>query len=235
MGGSLHLNPIAQPLPQPWDRLTDVSHRHIMHLHLDAVGGVAGDMFIAAVLDAFPDLREPHAQRDSRGRTAGGGRLVGVVEHRDHALTGLRFLVEDPPIRRTAARTCTACIMRTTRRRSREIRDNLQASALAAGGEASVRWQSSALLAEVEGKIHGTATDEVSFHELGGWDSIADIVGAAALDRRAARRRPGRCPRCRSGAGGPRPRTACCRCRHRRPRCCSRVTSSSTTDSPASA
>jgi uncharacterized protein (DUF111 family) len=33
----------------------------------------------------------------------------------------------------------------------------------------------------VEGKIHGAPTDEVSFHELGGWDSIADIVGAAAL------------------------------------------------------
>ena len=29
-----------------------------MHLHLDAVGGVAGDMFIASVLDAFPDLRD---------------------------------------------------------------------------------------------------------------------------------------------------------------------------------
>ena len=27
------------------------------HVHLDAVGGVAGDMFVAALLDALPGLR----------------------------------------------------------------------------------------------------------------------------------------------------------------------------------
>ena len=26
-----------------------------MHIHLDALGGVAGDMFAAALLDAFPE------------------------------------------------------------------------------------------------------------------------------------------------------------------------------------
>ena len=28
------------------------------HVHLDAVGGAAGDMFVAALLDALPDLRQ---------------------------------------------------------------------------------------------------------------------------------------------------------------------------------
>jgi hypothetical protein len=69
-----------------------------MHLHLDAVGGVAGDMFIAAMLDAFPDLREPML---SSIRAAGLPPEVTctVLEHRDHALTGLRFIVDDPRTR----------------------------------------------------------------------------------------------------------------------------------------
>ena len=66
-----------------------------MHLHLDAVGGVAGDMFIAAVLDAFPELREPML---AQIRAAGLPPEVECrpVEHSDHALTGLRFSVNDP-------------------------------------------------------------------------------------------------------------------------------------------
>ena len=30
-----------------------------MHIHLDLIGGIAGDMFVAAMLDTFPDLEKP--------------------------------------------------------------------------------------------------------------------------------------------------------------------------------
>ncbi|MCW5624966.1 MAG: LarC family nickel insertion protein [Burkholderiales bacterium] len=142
-----------------------------MLVHLDAVGGVAGDMFIAAVTDAFPHLRE--------GMLA-AIRAAGLPEsivcrfeaHDDHALTGSRFLV-DIPEDSTAAPA-------HGHRDFADIRTALAAAPLAPTvAERAIAIFT--LLATVEGKIHGADPDAVSFHELGEWDSIADIVGAAYL------------------------------------------------------
>jgi len=145
-----------------------------MHIHLDAVGGVAGDMFIAAMLDAFPDLRDGML---AAIRAAGlpPDVHVGFAEHQDHALTGLRFRVIEP---------CAAELLVAAHHHPHtpfaDIRAHLQACALTP----AVRDRAIGIfsvLAEAEAKVHGKTIDTVSFHELGEWDSIADIVGAAFL------------------------------------------------------
>ena len=145
-----------------------------MHIHLDAVGGVAGDMFIASMLDAFPDLRGGML---AAIRAAGlpADVHVGFAEHQDHALTGLRFRVIEP----RAAELLVAA-HHHPHTPFADIRAHLQACALTpAVREHAIGIFS--VLAEAEAKVHGKTVDTVSFHELGEWDSIADIVGAAYL------------------------------------------------------
>ena len=137
-----------------------------LYAHLDAVGGVAGDMFVAAVLDARPELRD--------GLMAALG-MIGAPDdvafdvraHDDGTMTGTRFVVDMADVAGGHVPF-------------RDIRANLEATDL----PAPVKQRAVAifaLLAEAEGRVHGIAPDDVTFHEVGAWDSIADIVGAAHL------------------------------------------------------
>ena len=152
-----------------------------MQLHLDLVGGLAGDMFIAALLDAFPE----HEGRVSSAIAAVQGEAVVPGEHvsctlvpqGDGLLNGRRFQV-------SRVRTGPAFAPLSAESRGNpphlhvtwaSIRDRLQAARLPCGVRdvAIGLFQS---LAEAEGFVHGVDADAVTFHEVGAWDSIADIV-----------------------------------------------------------
>ena len=62
-----------------------------MQLHLDPLGGAAGDMFAAAMLDAFPQ----HAEAAIAAAAALAPVSCRLVEHRDGMFVGKRFLVEE--------------------------------------------------------------------------------------------------------------------------------------------
>ncbi|HTO30937.1 MAG TPA: LarC family nickel insertion protein [Pararhizobium sp.] len=164
--------------------------------HLDPVGGIAGDMFIAAILDIRPDLEAGLRETLSRCPLIDDV-SVAVVEHNDGVLAGRRFLVdraddrpETPPHRHPHGHHDDHHrhdhAEDETHHRAhdhvawRDIRSALETAQIDA---AVIRHAIGifALLAEAEAKVHGTAPDEISFHEVGAWDSIADIVGAACL------------------------------------------------------
>ena len=137
-----------------------------MHIHLDAVGGVAGDMFVAALLDAFPQ-HEPLVQAATRATAPIDCELL---PHTDGVLCGRRFAVR--PLE--------------ARRHGHDHRhwSDIEAHLCAADLDPAVRDEAVAIftqLAEAEARVHGIAIADVAFHEVGAWDSIADIVAAACL------------------------------------------------------
>lgn len=143
-----------------------------LHVHLDPVGGISGDMFSATMLDAFPDL-EPALMSDLAA--------AGVLDH-------IRVTHTRGSANGIAARAFTvehlAGDVRPTQH-YREIRAFLQGSSL----DTRVLDRALAifdLLADAEAAVHGIARDEVHFHEIADWDSIADVVAAASLTERSA-------------------------------------------------
>jgi uncharacterized protein (TIGR00299 family) protein len=139
-----------------------------LHLHLDPLGGLAGDMFLAALLDARPELAE-ETFRAMRAAGLPDSWHTRLVRHEDGVLGGHRVLIEAPADEPGAPPSHFA-----------DIRAGLQVAPL----QPAVRERAIAIfteLAEAEAAVHGVAVDEVHFHELADWDSIADIVGAASL------------------------------------------------------
>lgn len=166
-----------------------------LHIHLDAVGGIAGDMFAAALMDAFPDLRvrvmadvaavlpaEAGCAQLDEGMSASIRALrFGIAEnqsagddkkhhdhrhhdqhhghaerhhehHHDHSDSG------------TFAGMC----------------EHIRAAPLSEGtSERAIEILR--LIAEVEAHIHQVPLNQVHFHEISGWDSMADVVAAASI------------------------------------------------------
>lgn len=137
-------------------------------LWLEPVGGIAGDMFLAAALDLGVSQSELEAQLHSL--EVPGWRLE-VTRAERHAIVGthVNVVVTEPEDGHA-------------HRSWKDIDALITRSKLS--GTAKLRaLQVFRLIGEVEAQIHGTTLDEIHFHEVGAVDSIVDICGAAvALD-----------------------------------------------------
>jgi pyridinium-3,5-bisthiocarboxylic acid mononucleotide nickel chelatase len=172
-----------------------------LDIHLDPLGGLSGDMFVAALLDAFPE-HWPHVQTAIACLNLGAEAECRLAPHHDHSFAGSRFLVaadrtalelpagrQRPDSHSDPLHTHQrggnhehprALEDRGSQRAWAAIRADLNHSGL----DADVKKHAVAifeLLAEAEAKVHGLDMDSVTFHELGAVDSIVDIVAAAKL------------------------------------------------------
>jgi pyridinium-3,5-bisthiocarboxylic acid mononucleotide nickel chelatase len=129
--------------------------------YLDCVGGLAGDMLLAALLDAGAPLER---LRDVPAAIGVGAEIeVTRVERQGVGALHVDVRVTDERHRDYAA-----------------IRELVSRSSLPERprGRALDAFRR---LAEAEGRVHGVDPEDVHFHELGGVDTLVDVCGAMVL------------------------------------------------------
>jgi uncharacterized protein (TIGR00299 family) protein len=147
-------------------------------IHLDAVGGIAGDMFVAAMLDAFPDLK-PRVLADAAAVLPPDAGRPELVEGQSGGIRVLRFgLAGDGGHAPAVAPHDHDHHPDDTGFPALVARIN---SARLSPGTAAEAVALLTVLAEAEAKIHGVPVAEVHFHELADWDSLLDVVAAGSI------------------------------------------------------
>ena len=131
--------------------------------YLDCVGGIAGDMLLAALLDAGGDLETLRAVPALLGFTEVDIVVETVVRH---GLRALHVDVTDPESR----------AIRTWNEMDRAVADgDLPDDVRVRAVDVLQR------LAEAEARVHGVAPKDVKFHELGAVDTLIDVCGSLTL------------------------------------------------------
>lgn len=156
-------------------------------LYLDCFAGIAGDMFIGALLNLVPN---PEIIRDEIGKIhAIDDEYDIIIEHTTrNGIAGINFDVrvfhgDEHEHGHEHATVHAHAHEHDSHHHHRHLRD---IEAIISGSGLSQRvkretLRAFSLLAEAEAHVHGTTPDEIHFHEVGAVDSIIDIAGAFVL------------------------------------------------------
>ena len=129
----------------------------------DVTAGVAGDMLLGALVDAGADLAEVQ-------------RLVDLVLPETVRL-------EASTVQRAGLRAMRVEVLSIIEDHPHRRWPEIRARIASAGLPEPVADRATAVflrLAEVEASAHGVPVEDVEFHEVGSWDSVADVVGTCA-------------------------------------------------------
>jgi uncharacterized protein (TIGR00299 family) protein len=131
-------------------------------LYVDAVGGVAGDMLLGALLHAGGDEEAVRAALGGLG-LPGLDLVLGETSRHSIAARTVRVVSDEGHVHRNWP----------------DVRELIDA---ATDLPARARERAQAVfgaLARAEGRVHGIDPHEVHFHEVGAADAIADVCGIA--------------------------------------------------------
>jgi len=130
--------------------------------YFDTVGGIAGDMTMAAFVSAGVPLESLQAELRKLGI---GGFELSAQHVRRSSVDCVHIDVIAPGAQHA-------------HRHLKDITALLEASTLSAGVKEKAR-SVFRVIADAEARIHGTTPEKVHFHEVGALDSIVDVVGSA--------------------------------------------------------
>lgn len=164
-----------------------------MHVHLDVIGGIAGDMFCSAMLDAFPELEKPlhifltalplyqnfSFQLNEKKQKEILGKQF-IIYKNEQALQDQNHLVFKPHspstpiiINPTLSKNHQHYTWQGIQQKLQQINQHPTIFKIAN--------EIYCLLAKAESEIHGIALTDICLHEVGADDAILDIISAAFL------------------------------------------------------
>ena len=137
------------------------------HLYLETIGGISGDMMLGLLIDLGASL--DNIQKTLQSLEDIPALSIKKTYEKRHQIGGVKISIQPQLL-------------------PQKSKNYLQISQLLKESICNQRVLKLALsifqkLAEAEAKVHQCNVNDVHFHEVGAWDSIADIVGVAvALD-----------------------------------------------------
>lgn len=138
-------------------------------LYLDCFAGIAGDMFIGALLNLVP----------SHAVLTEGIRKVKALDSEEYEL-----ITEQANRNGIAGINFDVKLNHHEHHHHHRHLSDIEAMIFSSDLSERVKRESIrafSILAEAEAHVHGTTTDKIHFHEVGAVDSIIDIVGAFIL------------------------------------------------------
>ncbi|MGJ8546196.1 MAG: LarC family nickel insertion protein [Sulfitobacter sp.] len=141
------------------------------HIHLDPVGGAAGDMFIAGMLHVFPELID----RVMADVAAVLPASVGHAKLSEHVASGImsrRFELVLAP-----GGDATRRGAETTYRAMRALLETAPLSPGTSLAATDILYR----IAEAEAAVHNIPIDRVHFHEIADWDALMDVTAAGSI------------------------------------------------------
>ena len=135
-----------------------------MIIKLDLIGGIAGDMFIASVIDTFPDLE---SQLKSFLRKTFKKEIPLIIKNQKR--NGIKGKIFDLNLDDYHTHKSYLEIKNWINKKISDV--NVR----------NISQEIYKLIAVAEAKVHGKRINSVKFHEVGEWDSLVDILSSAFL------------------------------------------------------